>query len=161
MKSYSAENNSLSKNAGKQVTYCGVDDSLHRTEEGSVLTKSHKRSIGELYFFDNFKKMSSFFLVLISSVIMIYFVFAKPLQPLFDYENINTIISFGDSYSTRYLDMNSLTYACRNCTSAGGPNWVIYLTDATNWVSWDFAYNSAPVNNSIVNQVIYKNIQGK
>ncbi|KAL0145690.1 carbohydrate esterase family 16 protein [Mucor lusitanicus] len=50
--------------------------------------------------------------------------------------------------------MDSLTYACRNCTSAGGPNWVIYLTDSTQWISWDFAYNSAPVNNSIVNQVV-------
>ncbi|KAI8095120.1 uncharacterized protein B0P05DRAFT_524787 [Gilbertella persicaria] len=70
----------------------------------------------------------------------------------FDYNKINTIISFGDSYTTRYLDMDSLTYACRNCTSAGGPNWVVYLTDTTEWISWNFAYNSAPVSNHLVNQ---------
>ncbi|KAG2201341.1 hypothetical protein INT47_001429 [Mucor saturninus] len=83
---------------------------------------------------------------------MVYMSFATPLPLSFNYDKINTIISFGDSYTTRYLDMKSLSYACRNCTSAGGPNWVIYLTDTTNWISWDFAYNSAPINNSIVNQ---------
>ncbi|KAI9480605.1 MAG: hypothetical protein EXX96DRAFT_563475 [Benjaminiella poitrasii] len=97
-------------------------------------------------------------LLLFSFLGIITVVLTKPVHKKrsgfsFDYETINTIISFGDSYTTRYLDMDSLNYACRNCTSAGGPNWVIYLTDTTKWISWDFAYNSAPVNNSFVNQV--------
>ncbi|KAL9541172.1 hypothetical protein PS6_010424 [Mucor atramentarius] len=99
--------------------------------------------------------MYLFFTLLAFSVIYIACVLTQPIahsSPSFLYKDINTIISFGDSYTTRYLDMDSLTYACRNCTSAGGPNWVIYLTDSTQWISWDFAYNSAPVNNSIVDQ---------
>ncbi|KAI8637125.1 hypothetical protein BD408DRAFT_437259 [Parasitella parasitica] len=100
--------------------------------------------------------MCLFFTLLAFSAIYLVCVLAQPIispSPAFSYRNINTIVSFGDSYTTRYLDVDSLTYACRNCTSAGGPNWVIYLTDSTQWISWDFAYNSAPVNNSIVNQV--------
>ncbi|KAI8390244.1 hypothetical protein BD560DRAFT_380374 [Blakeslea trispora] len=81
-----------------------------------------------------------------------YLVCCYTIPPQFDYDRINTIISFGDSYTTRYLDMDTLTYACRNCTSAGGPNWVVYLTDINQWISWDFAYNSAPVNNTLVHQ---------
>ncbi|KAF1807279.1 hypothetical protein FB192DRAFT_1273039 [Mucor lusitanicus] len=101
--------------------------------------------------------MCLFLTLLAFSIIYIACVLTLPIahsSPSFLYRDINTIISFGDSYTTRYLDMDSLTYACRNCTSAGGPNWVIYLTDSTQWISWDFAYNSAPVNNSIVNQVV-------
>ncbi|KAI8977164.1 GDSL-like Lipase/Acylhydrolase-domain-containing protein [Mycotypha africana] len=107
------------------------------------------------------RKHIMYFFTLLATVscCLLYFNFALPaLLPLrpktpFQYDKINTLISFGDSYTTRYLDMDSLTYACRTCTSAGGPNWVIYLTDETQWISWDFAYNSAPVNNSIVHQV--------
>ncbi|CEP07648.1 hypothetical protein [Parasitella parasitica] len=104
-----------------------------------------------------FRKMYLFFILLTFSAIYLVCAFAQPIispSPRFAFRNINTIVSFGDSYTTRYLDVDSLTYACRNCTSAGGPNWVIYLTDSTQWISWDFAYNSAPVNNSIVPTVI-------
>ncbi|KAI8077003.1 hypothetical protein BDF21DRAFT_341823 [Thamnidium elegans] len=97
--------------------------------------------------------MHLFLLVFTFLSTCVYVALTKSLYKPFEFDRINTVISFGDSYTTRYLNMDSLTYACRNCTSAGGPNWVIYLTDATRWVSWDFAYNSAPVNNSIVKQV--------
>lgn len=69
------------------------------------------------------------------------------------FEDINTIISFGDSYTTRYIDLSNLTYACRNCTSAGAPNWVVYIEDDTDWVSWDFAASGAPLNNALVHKV--------
>ncbi|KAG1047508.1 hypothetical protein G6F43_010044 [Rhizopus delemar] len=68
------------------------------------------------------------------------------------FEDINTIISFGDSYTTRYIDLSNLTYACRNCTSAGAPNWVVYIEDDTDWVSWDFAASGAPLNNALVHK---------
>jgi hypothetical protein len=99
-------------------------------------------------------KMRLFFISIILVILFVLSILADALKAAsFSYNDINTIISFGDSYTTRYLDMESLSYLCRNCTSAGGPNWVIYLTDSTGWLSFDFAYNSAPVNNSIVNQV--------
>ncbi|EIE85305.1 hypothetical protein RO3G_10015 [Rhizopus delemar RA 99-880] len=69
------------------------------------------------------------------------------------FEDINTIISFGDSYTTRYIDLSNLTYACRNCTSAGAPNWVVYIEDDTDWVSWDFAASGAPLNNALVHKI--------
>lgn len=153
MESSTAERNPILKDVGQQVIYYGGDDGLHETEEETVQLNVYKRSLGERYFFKYIKKMHLFFLLVISLSVMVYISFATPLPPPFDYDKINTIISFGDSYTTRYLDMKSLSYACRNCTSAGGPNWVIYLTDTTNWISWDFAYNSAPINNSIVKQV--------
>lgn len=132
------------------------DGNLHRStqqqeqQQGRVI----KGSTGDQS--KKFNKMYLFFTLLAFPVIYVVCVFTQPIispPPSFLYQDINTIISFGDSYTTRYLDMDSLTYACRNCTSAGGPNWVIYLTDSTQWISWDFAYNSAPVNNSIVDQV--------
>ncbi|KAI7895994.1 uncharacterized protein EV154DRAFT_493125 [Mucor mucedo] len=152
MESSSAERNPILKDVGQQVIYYGGDDGLHETEEETVQLNVYKRSLGERYFFKYIKKMHLFFLLVISLTVMVYMSFATPLPLSFNYDKINTIISFGDSYTTRYLDMKSLSYACRNCTSAGGPNWVIYLTDTTNWISWDFAYNSAPINNNIVNQ---------
>lgn len=87
------------------------------------------------------------------TLLFVVCVWVKPfMASSFDFNHINTIISFGDSYTTRFLDMDTLTYACRNCTSAGGPNWVVYLSETNDWVSWDFAYNSAPVNNTLVHQ---------
>ncbi|KAI9315203.1 GDSL lipase/esterase [Dichotomocladium elegans] len=66
---------------------------------------------------------------------------------------IRTMFSFGDSYTTLYLNTKTMSYACRNCTSAGGPNWVEYLTDAYPMIQyWDFAYNSAPVLSPLVGQ---------
>lgn len=67
--------------------------------------------------------------------------------------DINTLISFGDSYTTRNINLNNLTYQCRDCTSAGGPNWVTYLTEAEEWISWDFAMGGAPLNDTLVHKV--------
>lgn len=152
MESFTTERNPLLKPSGQQVIYYEGDDGLHETEEGTVPLNVYKRSLGERYFFNSIKKMHLFFLLATCLIVTVYVTLAQPLTR-FDYDKINTIISFGDSYTTRYLDMKTLSYACRNCTSAGGPNWVIYLTDMTDWISWNFAYNSAPVNNSVVNQV--------
>lgn len=139
------------------VSYVSHDENLHTTEEVSVsaLTNPYKkRSVGEKKSLGKVKKMHLFLLVLTFLSTLVYVTLTKPLTSSFEFESINTVISFGDSYTTRYLNMDSLTYACRNCTSAGGPNWIVYLTDATGWISWDFAYNSAPVNNTIVKQVM-------
>lgn len=140
----------------EQVIYDGRDDGVHRSEESLIETGRYKRSttVGDNGFSNKFKKMYLFLPLIFLTVVYVVCVVTKPLtEPSFDYDGINTLISFGDSYTTRFLDMDSLTYACRNCTSANGPNWVIYLSEATKWVSWDFAYNSAPVNNSLVGQV--------
>lgn len=126
------------------------DDQVHNFEEQqrSINTgqKESRSSSGT-------RKMTFLFTFSLLATFYVTAVFTRSLFNSFSFKDINTIISFGDSYTTRYLDMETLTYACRNCTSAGGPNWVVYLTDNTDWISWDFAYNSAPVNNSIVNQV--------
>lgn len=71
----------------------------------------------------------------------------------FDFKDINTMISFGDSYTMRNINLTDLTYMCRDCTSAGGPNYVVYLEDYTKWVSWDLAFGGAPVNNALVHKV--------
>ncbi|KAG1452288.1 hypothetical protein G6F46_000149 [Rhizopus delemar] len=70
----------------------------------------------------------------------------------FDFKGINTMISFGDSYTMRNINLTDLTYMCRDCTSAGGPNYVVYLEDYTKWVSWDLAFGGAPVNNALVHK---------
>ncbi|KAG1186801.1 hypothetical protein G6F35_014575 [Rhizopus arrhizus] len=62
------------------------------------------------------------------------------------------MISFGDSYTMRNINLTDLTYMCRDCTSAGGPNYVVYLEDYTKWVSWDLAFGGAPVNNALVHK---------
>ncbi|KAI9354190.1 hypothetical protein BD770DRAFT_445193 [Pilaira anomala] len=136
------------------VSYVNHDESLHTTEEESVsaLTNPYKGSVGEKKSLGKVKQIHLFLLVLTFLSALVYAALMKSSTSSFEFESINTVISFGDSYTTRYLNMDSLTYACRNCTSAGGPNWIVYLTDATGWISWDFAYNSAPVNNTIVKQ---------
>ncbi|CEG68636.1 hypothetical protein RMATCC62417_04854 [Rhizopus microsporus] len=70
----------------------------------------------------------------------------------FKSSDINTLISFGDSYTTRNINLSNLTYQCRDCTSAGGPNWVTYLTEAEEWISWDFAIGGAPLNDTLVHK---------
>jgi hypothetical protein len=130
--------------------YGNNNDNLHYEEEQRTRIKGSKGD----HSWTKTHKMHLFFTLIVFIILFVLCALTHPLQnALFSYKDINTIISFGDSYTTRYLDMDSLSYACRNCTSAGGPNWVIYLTDATGWFSFDFAYNSAPVNNSLVNQV--------
>ncbi|KAI9251644.1 hypothetical protein EDC94DRAFT_621698 [Helicostylum pulchrum] len=152
--SNTAERTRLIHDNDQPVKYC--DEELHNTTEGDVagVTNPYKRrGKPEDQPLTKVQKMHLFLLVLTFLSTCVYVALTKSLYKPFEFDRINTINSFGDSYTTRYLNMDSLTYACRNCTSAGGPNWVIYLTDATRWVSWDFAYNSAPVNNSIVKQV--------
>jgi hypothetical protein len=73
----------------------------------------------------------------------------------FNINDINTLVTFGDSYTTQFFDTTTLQYACKNCTSAGGPNWVEYLAHNQNWIYWNFAYNSAPINNTLVEQVMW------
>ncbi|ORE06069.1 hypothetical protein BCV72DRAFT_329482 [Rhizopus microsporus var. microsporus] len=73
----------------------------------------------------------------------------------FKSSDINTLISFGDSYTTRNINLSNLTYQCRDCTSAGGPNWVTYLTEAEEWISWDFAMGGAPLNDTLVHKHVY------
>ena len=46
-----------------------------------------------------------------------------------------------------------MSYACPNCTSAGGPNWVEYLVEMHPMQYWNLAYNSAPISNALVGQV--------
>ncbi|KAI9278831.1 hypothetical protein BDA99DRAFT_455807 [Phascolomyces articulosus] len=70
----------------------------------------------------------------------------------FDLNRIETLYSFGDSYTTQNLDLLSMTYACANCTSAGGRNWVEYLVDLHPMEYWNLAYNSAPISNNLVGQ---------
>ncbi|KAI9490401.1 SGNH hydrolase-type esterase domain-containing protein [Zychaea mexicana] len=72
--------------------------------------------------------------------------------PAFDFSTTKTLYSFGDSYTTQNLDLVSMTYACANCTSAGGRNWVEYLVDLHPMQYWNLAYNSAPVSNAMVGQ---------
>ena len=72
----------------------------------------------------------------------------------FDFNAIQTLYSFGDSYTTQNLDVLTMTYACPNCTSAGGRNWVEYLVDLHPMRYWNLAYNSAPISNAMVGQVI-------
>ncbi|KAI7874577.1 hypothetical protein K492DRAFT_183754 [Lichtheimia hyalospora FSU 10163] len=45
-----------------------------------------------------------------------------------------------------------MSYACPNCTSAGGPNWVEYLVEMHPMQYWNLAYNSAPISNALVGQ---------
>lgn len=71
----------------------------------------------------------------------------------FKSSDINTLISFGDSYTTRSINLSNLTYQCRDCTSAGSPNWVTCLTEAEEWISWDFAMGGAPLNDMLVHKV--------
>jgi hypothetical protein len=152
----SAVETTLLLNDVEQVIYGGRDDEVHRSEESLIETGQYKRStpVGDNGFFKKLKKMYLFLPLLFLTVVYVVCVLTKPLmEPALDFGGINTLVSFGDSYTTRFLNMDNLEYACRNCTSARGPNWVIYLSEATNWVSWDFAYNSAPVNNSLVGQV--------
>jgi hypothetical protein len=73
----------------------------------------------------------------------------------FNINDINTLVTFGDSYTTQFFDTTTLQYACKNCTSAGGPNWVEYLAHNQNWTYWNFAYNSAPINNTLAEQVMW------
>ncbi|KAI8336241.1 GDSL lipase/esterase [Chlamydoabsidia padenii] len=69
--------------------------------------------------------------------------------------SFQTLFSFGDSYTTQYLDLPSKTYPSYNdVSSTNGPNWVHYLTKAENWTDWDLAYNSAPIQNDLVHQQI-------
>lgn len=66
---------------------------------------------------------------------------------------LQTLFSFGDSYTTQNLDTITMSYACANCTSAGGPNWVEYLVEIHPMQYWNLAYNSAPISNNLVDQV--------
>lgn len=70
----------------------------------------------------------------------------------FNFTGIKTLFSFGDSYSTQNLNLTTLTYPCRDCTSAGGPNWIEYLVEMHPMKYWNFAYNSAPIANHLVGQ---------
>ncbi|KAJ8655197.1 hypothetical protein O0I10_009065 [Lichtheimia ornata] len=65
---------------------------------------------------------------------------------------LQTLFSFGDSYTTQNLDTITMSYACANCTSAGGPNWVEYLVEIHPMQYWNLAYNSAPISNNLVDQ---------
>jgi hypothetical protein len=72
----------------------------------------------------------------------------------FDLEKMTTLFSFGDSYTTEYLDLPTMSYPDHDKTSStNGANWVYYLTQAENLTNWDLAYNSAPIQNELVNQV--------
>ncbi|KAI8377413.1 GDSL lipase/esterase [Radiomyces spectabilis] len=70
----------------------------------------------------------------------------------FSFDAVKHLVTFGDSYTTQYLDVSTLQYGCTNCTSAGGPNWVEYFSWSINITYWNLAYNSAPVSNAIVGQ---------
>ncbi|ORX43993.1 hypothetical protein DM01DRAFT_1340549 [Hesseltinella vesiculosa] len=60
---------------------------------------------------------------------------------------------FGDSYSTKYLDVHTMKYADPDqMSSTNGLNWVDYFTQQTRLEAWDLAYNSAPVSNALVHQ---------
>ncbi|KAI9299810.1 hypothetical protein BJ944DRAFT_276367, partial [Cunninghamella echinulata] len=75
------------------------------------------------------------------------------LKPKGILNGITTLFTFGDSYSTQYLNLATLTYPNPNNTSAtNGYNWVHYFTTSNNMTDWDLAYNSAPIDNSIVKQ---------
>ncbi|ORY97232.1 SGNH hydrolase-type esterase domain-containing protein [Syncephalastrum racemosum] len=80
-----------------------------------------------------------------------YNAYAAPIAP-FDFNNIRTLFTFGDSYTTQNLNTQTLSYACPNCTSAGGPNWVEYLVRLHPMQYWNLAYNSAPIENALVGQ---------
>ncbi|CAO3607048.1 unnamed protein product [Cunninghamella blakesleeana] len=67
--------------------------------------------------------------------------------------NMKTFFSFGDSYTTQYLNLDTLTYPDPNeLSSTNGKNWVHYFTSNNKLVNWDIAYNSAPIENSLVKQ---------
>ncbi|SAL95733.1 hypothetical protein [Absidia glauca] len=71
----------------------------------------------------------------------------------FDLEKMTTLFSFGDSYTTEYLDLPTMSYPDHdNVSSTNGANWVYYLTQAEDLTNWDLAYNSAPIQNELVNQ---------
>ncbi|KAI8096485.1 GDSL lipase/esterase [Halteromyces radiatus] len=71
----------------------------------------------------------------------------------FDLENIKTHFAFGDSYTTNYLDLPTMSYPdYNNVSSTNGRNWVNYFTQTLHLTKWDLAYNSAPVQNTLVNQ---------
>ncbi|KAI9301163.1 GDSL lipase/esterase [Cunninghamella echinulata] len=66
---------------------------------------------------------------------------------------MKTFFSFGDSYTTHYLNLDTLTYPDPNeVSSTNGYNWVNYFTKNNNLTSWDLAYNSAPIENDLVHQ---------
>jgi hypothetical protein len=72
----------------------------------------------------------------------------------FDLEKMSTLFSFGDSYTTEYLDLPTMSYPDHDqVSSTNGANWVYYLTQAQDLTNWDLAYNSAPIQNELVNQV--------
>ncbi|KAG2224477.1 hypothetical protein INT45_010543, partial [Circinella minor] len=75
----------------------------------------------------------------------------RDIEP-FDINAVQTLYSFGDSYTTQNLNLSTMAYACRNCTSAGGLNWVEYLADLHPMKYWNLAYNSAPISNAMVGQ---------
>ncbi|CAO3625665.1 unnamed protein product [Mucor hiemalis] len=142
-------------NGVQQETYGGRDDDVQRSEESLETGKYNRNNTArDKGFLKKYGKTPLLLSLISLTLLFIVYVLVKPFTVVsnFDFNEINTIISFGDSYTTRFLDMNTLTYACRNCTSAGGPNWVVYLSETNDWVSWDFAYNSAPVNNTLVHQ---------
>ncbi|BGP40915.1 hypothetical protein JCM10450v2_004920 [Rhodotorula kratochvilovae] len=71
------------------------------------------------------------------------------------FDGIDTIFSFGDSYSTvGYRPQNGLTpLPLLGGTTSGGYNWVQYLAfsqAATNQSYYDFAQGGATVNNSLI-----------
>ncbi|KAI8339562.1 GDSL lipase/esterase [Chlamydoabsidia padenii] len=71
----------------------------------------------------------------------------------FDLEGITRLFSFGDSYTTEYLDLPTMTYPNHdNVSSTNGANWVYYFTQEEDLTNWDLAYNSAPIENTLVNQ---------
>lgn len=73
----------------------------------------------------------------------------------FQWSRIETLFTFGDSYTTQNLDLATLKYPCAECTSAGGINWVEALVALQPSIKayWDLAYNSAPIANRLVGQV--------
>ncbi|KAI8062633.1 GDSL lipase/esterase [Gongronella butleri] len=71
----------------------------------------------------------------------------------FELNGIKTLFVFGDSYSTKYLDLNSLSYPDPSqVSSTNGFNWVDYFTKEQNLTVWDIAYNSAPISDELVHQ---------
>ncbi|CAO3598313.1 unnamed protein product [Absidia cylindrospora] len=73
--------------------------------------------------------------------------------PSFDLTKMETLFSFGDSYTTEYLDLRTMKYpSSDDVSSTNGANWVHYFTETSKLKDWNLASNSAPIQNDLVNQ---------
>ncbi|CAO3598168.1 unnamed protein product [Absidia cylindrospora] len=92
-------------------------------------------------------------LVLMIPGLMASVIFNQRSSSSFHLKKVDTLFSFGDSYTTEYLDLPTMTYPdFNNVSSTNGANWIHYFTEAEHLKNWDLAYNSAPIENSLVHQ---------